>query len=1171
MDHRGSDTAHLRSQRWRPAKALALAAAVTIAALWAPTAPSASGQSAANPVDVYGLSGPATSTSQVPASLGGYALLGRVGDAVLVRAPHDFYRLYRMTTAGALVHVAGNGSSEPSGDGGPARSAALGLVRVAVAAPDGTVYLAAGSVVRRIDPATGIISRYAGGGTGGDGGQASDAALDTVEALAVNGAGDLFIGTNRSIRRVRASTGVITTRLGLPPGQPSTGVCGRFADGPGAEYQTLRGMAVRASGVVAALGCGSTGDALVFDDNQSSPEISLLEGSASRARLVPGGEGATAIVMGTASACLVMADTGVRCVGQGSKVSDQASPVEVSDSEDLTGVVEVVQMANNSVCARRSDGTVWCWGNNTSGQLGNGSTTASPNRAVQVSGLTNVTDIAGYFSTACARRSDGTVWCWGSNAEGALGTGSTSPAASSVPVQVTGISVAQPASSLSDGQPCALMTDGTVRCWGANTVGRLGPAGVVSPPDPPLTQSATPLTIAGLTNATELHVASYGMSCAKRSDATVWCWGYSTGGTTVSSPTSLGLSSVGAVAVAYGAVCVVVSGGVRCMGANDAGQLGNGTRVESALPLEVIGGDDAVGIAASAYGFCSRTTGGRVECWGSGHDGQIGDDSESDALEPAEVRGLNVNGAPVTVTALSGPATTTTVCAIDSAQRTWCWGGFMRRSIQRPQPLTAGGIVFFDGSVLKRRLDSGEIVDFAGARSNVCSRDAGTPVSQLCVGTALVRPDGVMILGSPPGHTIGGTFTLLSTGAGEPGGDGATATGFVPATEVVGMTARPDGTVLFANRRGVLREVKGGTLRTVAGNGVGGSSITPGALLSATIEPGALRSTTRGGISFVQYGGDHILRISGGQVVLVAGNGGPDAPVPSGVPATSVPLSIEDVVANDDGSMFIAATRFESCGSPENPLMCSSGSTVHRVSTSGVLTAITSITTQNHSVSSIARTVTGELLVVVGTPDGDLLNRMNTRTGALTSIPLPAALRGRSRLVVAGDGDGSIVVATPSGQVDPSIHRRSPTGRWSALAVGRGADALAIDSRGNLYASSRYAVQKYPLAVHGVATRPAAPRALRAKVVKTRPKRPGVVALSWQAPTGDGYRPITDYVVQVSTNGGTSWKTVKDGVSTKRSTKVTGLTKGRRYTFRVAAKNAPGRSAFTAKVTVKPR
>jgi len=194
-----------------------------------------------------------------------------------------------------------------------------------------------------------------------------------------------------------------------------------------------------------------------------------------------------------------------------------AAPVIISPSTNITA-------GAYHTCALISDGTVTCWGNNSAGQLGTGSNTAS-NVPVAVTGgaLTNktVTQItAGAYHT-CALISDGTVTCWGNNSAGQLGTGGTTD--SNVPVAVTGGVLANKTVTqitAGDSHTCALISDGTVTCWGDNGYGQLGDGGT--------TDSNVPVAVTGgvLAGKTVTHItAGSDHMCALISDGTVTCWG----------------------------------------------------------------------------------------------------------------------------------------------------------------------------------------------------------------------------------------------------------------------------------------------------------------------------------------------------------------------------------------------------------------------------------------------------------------------------------------------------------------------------------------------------------------------------------------------------------------------------------------------------------------------
>lgn len=231
---------------------------------------------------------------------------------------------------------------------------------------------------------------------------------------------------------------------------------------------------------------------------------------------VSGLTGATQIDVSAAHSCALLSDQTVKCWGQNhvgqmgdGTNTDRLTPVSVSGG--LTDVTQIV-LGSGHGCALLSDQTVKCWGLNNAGQIGDG-TTNQQLSAVSVVGLTGVTQItAGYYST-CALLSDQTVKCWGLNNNGQLGDGTTTSSTS--PVSVVGLTdVAQVSLSDSD-YACAVLTDGSVKCWGNNWDGLLG--------DGTTNNSLTPVSVVGLTNASEVSLGT-NHSCALLSDQTVKCW-----------------------------------------------------------------------------------------------------------------------------------------------------------------------------------------------------------------------------------------------------------------------------------------------------------------------------------------------------------------------------------------------------------------------------------------------------------------------------------------------------------------------------------------------------------------------------------------------------------------------------------------------------------------------
>jgi len=316
----------------------------------------------------------------------------------------------------------------------------------------------------------------------------------------------------------------------------------------------------------------------------------------------------------------------------------------------VSDVIDVAAGIGHTVALKR-DGTVWTWGSGNYGGLGNGTTT-STDTPVQVKGengvgyLTGVVAVEGGGGHVMALESDGTVWAWGKNSGGQLGNGTAGEFENkSTPVQVKGEGGAGYLTGVKDIavgglHSLALKSDGTVWAWGYGASGQLGNG-------PTGSQSATPVQVKGpnnegfLTNVTDVAAGSSDHSVAVKSDGTVWTWGdsYQGGklgnGTTSSSAytpvqvkneTGTGFLT-NALSVAGGdnhTLAVMKDGTVRAWGYNGAGQLGDGTFADKSIPVQVKV-DGVKAVDGGRNHTVALKTDGTVWTWGLNDSGQLGD------------------------------------------------------------------------------------------------------------------------------------------------------------------------------------------------------------------------------------------------------------------------------------------------------------------------------------------------------------------------------------------------------------------------------------------------------------------------------------------------------------------------------------------------------------------
>ena len=319
-----------------------------------------------------------------------------------------------------------------------------------------------------------------------------------------------------------------------------------------------------------------------------------------------------------------MAATGLRCI----------------PGEEETFSVLIVTGPDHT-CARKTDGSLWCWGENSNGELGDGTTNDSL-VPVEVTGNDTWKSISDsdvlYRQYSCGIKSDDTAWCWGENSgNGQLGDGTTND--SLIPVEVAGGGTWK---VISPGylQGCGIKSDGTAWCWGQND-GNLG--------DGTWNSSKTPVEVAG--GATwKTITAGNQYTCGIKSDDTAWCWGYNnygeigdgspTGTKRLSPVTVSGSATWKAISAGEDHSCGIKSDGTAwCWGQNYAGELGDGTSNDSLVPVPVSGGHTWKTISAGYYYTCGVKSDDTAWCWGGGWGGQTGLGSTSHTDVPTPVSG----------------------------------------------------------------------------------------------------------------------------------------------------------------------------------------------------------------------------------------------------------------------------------------------------------------------------------------------------------------------------------------------------------------------------------------------------------------------------------------------------------------------------------------------------
>jgi alpha-tubulin suppressor-like RCC1 family protein len=349
----------------------------------------------------------------------------------------------------------------------------------------------------------------------------------------------------------------------------------------------------------------------------------------------------------------------VRCSGAGLSTT---TPKEVSGLGDG---VRMVAASRSAACALTAAGGVKCWGSNFDGVLGDG-TTSHRGTPVDVVGLqSNVRAIGMQHFHACALMENGQIKCWGSNSTRQLGDGTTTTRLTPVDV----LDLGGPAVSLAVGSfgNCAVLASGPVKCWGFVPGFATQPATSAIHPNVPTS------------DVVEVSLSQIAL-CYLRGDRSAHCLGSNSSGllgagaTANSSATPMRVSALGkgvrSLSVSQSHGCAVTQlGEVQCWGGDPDGQLGIGQpdaekRIRSKVSRQ---GSAAIALAAGGQHACLLDTLGQVKCWGANLSTQLGDGTDLARASPVDVVGL-----PEPAQSIS--AGNSSSCALTRSGAVYCWG-----------------------------------------------------------------------------------------------------------------------------------------------------------------------------------------------------------------------------------------------------------------------------------------------------------------------------------------------------------------------------------------------------------------------------------------------------------------------------------------------------------------
>lgn len=361
-------------------------------------------------------------------------------------------------------------------------------------------------------------------------------------------------------------------------------------------------------------------------------------------------ESATQVVVGSKHSCALTSSGTVKCwgsnsdnqLGGGTAIGTDRYSDYPSKVVGLPAAAVSLAAGSTHTCAVLEDHSLWCWGYNGYGQLGD-QTRTQRSAPVKVKGLSNVISVTAGVANTCAvvgatpTATSGAAKCWGNNENGVLGSGTTKSELRLTPTTVTGLSSDVVSLSMGMEHACAVTTAGTAKCWGVGINGELGNGTTKS--------STVPVTVKNLSGATTVE-AGLQDACATTAAGAVWCWGGNRVTTSADHTVASQLPNLtgGIDGVALGNIsCLIEDGAAKCWGINKHGELGDGTKTTRSAPTAVVGLSSGVVSLATNFDWwdthsCAALSSGAVQCWGGNEHGELGAPIGTTGITPVSVR-----------------------------------------------------------------------------------------------------------------------------------------------------------------------------------------------------------------------------------------------------------------------------------------------------------------------------------------------------------------------------------------------------------------------------------------------------------------------------------------------------------------------------------------------------